>query len=583
MSDDVKLGAERAGAQHASNILPDMLLRVQNLSVAFGEKFAVRDVSFDLPAGKTLALVGESGSGKSVTALSILRLLPRTARQRSGSIFFEGRPIPKEPSAALRGMRGGAIGMIFQEPMTSLNPLHSVGRQIAEAVLVHARNSHSRVVRKAAAARALELLDLVGIDNPRRRATSFAHQLSGGQRQRVMIAMALANSPRLLIADEPTTALDVSTQEKILLLLASIRREMNMSLLLISHNLHVVRSVADEICVMKDAQVVERGAAEDIFTRPRGAYTTMLLNAFPRGTPPPLAQDDAPPLLLARGVSVYFPSARGGLFKSSKENFCAVREVSLEVRRGETLGVVGESGCGKSTLALALLRLVTSRGGIWFDGADARAWRSSQLRAARKDMQIVFQDPYGSLSPRMSVRHIIGEGLGVYFKHLSRAEHEARIAAALDEVGLPADAADRYPHEFSGGQRQRIAIARALVLFPRFIVFDEPTSSLDASVQARIVELLRGLQRRRGISYLFISHDIALVRAVSHRVMVMKDGVVVERGDAQAVFDNPQHEYTRMLVASSSAGFSVGSSAGVAVDSTADAAVGSAAGFAAKD
>ena len=521
------------------------LLTVDNLEIAFaGEQGlmpAVRRVSFSIEAGHTLALVGESGSGKSVTALSILRLLPPSA-QVAGRIAFKGEDLVAAPDRTLRRVRGNDISIIFQEPMTSLNPLHTVERQVGEILSVH------RGMRRGAArARTLELLHDVGIPDPESRLASFPHQLSGGQRQRVMIAMALANEPDLLIADEPTTALDVTVQAQILTLLKSLQARLGMAMLFITHDLGIVRRMANSTCVMTQGEIVERGPTEAIFAAPRHAYTRKLLTAEPRGHPQAPATD-APVLLSAEALKVWFPIRRG-LLRHTVGHVKAVDGVSFELKAGQTLGVVGESGSGKTTLGRALLRLVSSEGRIAFSGSDlqGRSWRA--MRPLRKDMQIVFQDPFGSLSPRMPVGDIVAEGLAVHFPALDAAERMRRVRQALEEVGLDPAAIGRYPHEFSGGQRQRIAIARAMVLEPRLVVLDEPTSALDRSVQATVVDLLRDLQQRHNLTYLFISHDLRVVRALANDVLVMKDGKVVEAGTAEQIFATPRTDYTRALLA----------------------------------
>jgi microcin C transport system ATP-binding protein len=494
--------------------------------------------------GETLALVGESGSGKSVTAMSILQLLPYPrATHPAGSILFDGQEMIGAPERTLRQIRGNRIAMIFQEPMTSLNPLHNVEKQVGEVLLLH------KGLRGAKARdRIIELLDLVGIPDPKSRLRSLPHELSGGQRQRVMIAMALANDPELLIADEPTTALDVTIQAQILQLLRDLQNRLGMALLLITHDLQIVKKMADQVCVMKDGEIVEFGDNARLFEQPRHPYTRRLLDAVPSGQARPLP-DDARQLLQTGEIHVRFPMGKKGILGRPEYYLEAVDGVSVSVRQGETLGIVGESGSGKTTLALAILRLLQSQGDITFDGVDVRARDGAQMRALRRDMQVVFQDPFGSLSPRMSVAQIVGEGLEIHQPELDKAAREERIAQALIEVDLPESALHRYPHEFSGGQRQRISIARALVLKPRFMVLDEPTSALDMSVQAQIVELLRDLQARHNMAYLFISHDLKVVRALSHRVMVMKGGKLVESGTADEIFDHPQHAYTKELLA----------------------------------
>ena len=526
------------------------LLEIRDLSVTFTgwrgapPVHAVKRVSFDLDPGETLALVGESGSGKSVTALSILQLLPYPAASHDpgSSIKFAGEELVGAPPGWLREVRGNRIGIVFQEPMTSLNPLHTVQKQIGETLLIH-----NHLSAAAVRARTLELLHLVGLREAESRLNAYPHQLSGGQRQRVMIAMAIANEPDILIADEPTTALDVTIQAQILELLRDLRDRLGMALLLITHDLTIVRKMADRVCVMSHGEIVEAGAAGEIFAHPQHPYTQRLLGAQPKGRadPPP---HDAPVLVEGDAVKVWFP-IRGGLLRRVKGQVKAVDGVSLKLRAGATLGVVGESGSGKTTLGLALLRLIDAQGTIIFAGREISRERQRALRPLRREMQVVFQDPYSSLSPRLSIAQVVGEGLRVH--HLASDEREARrrIDEALVEVGLEPEAAERYPHEFSGGQRQRVAIARALVLQPRFIVLDEPTSALDMSVQAQIVDLLRELQRRHGLTYLFISHDLRVVRAVAHEIMVMKDGKVVEAGPTDAILETPQHPYTQALMA----------------------------------
>ena len=512
-----------------------MILDVQRLTVAFGARPVVDDVSFTLAAGETLAIVGESGSGKSLTALSILDLLPPGATKQ-GTIRVDGAAVTP---ATVRTVRGGTAGIVFQEPMTSLNPLHRVGAQVNEAMALHGR----RPARDAV----IRLLDSVGFPDAADRLDAFPHQLSGGQRQRVMIAMALANDPKLLIADEPTTALDVTIQAQILDLLAAQKAARGLALLLISHDLNVVRRVADRVCVMKDGRIVEQGAVRTVFAAPQHPYTRMLLAAEPAGQPRPVPEG-APVLAAVQDLRVRFPIRRG-LLRREVGAIQAVDGVSLIIRAGETLGLVGESGSGKSTIGLALLRMQEAAGAIRFEDQDIARLPQSQLRPLRRRMQIVFQDPYGSLSPRMSMGEIVAEGLRVHEPGLDRAGRERRVRAALEEVGLPPDAAGRYPHEFSGGQRQRVAIARAIILQPRLVVLDEPTSALDRSVQAQVVDLLRDLQARHGLAYLFISHDLAVVRALSHRIVVLRAGRVVEEGPADQVFAAPQHPYTVALLA----------------------------------
>ena len=525
------------------------LLTIEDLHVSFrgsGEEVrAVRGASLAVDRGESVALVGESGSGKSVTALSVLRLLPYPqAWHPAGRIEFDRESLLDAPPAAMRSLRGRRISMIFQEPMTSLNPLHTVEKQVREALLLH-----RTMTAAAARARVRELLDLVRLGDSEHRRFAYPHQLSGGQRQRVMIAMALANDPDLLIADEPTTALDVTIQARILALLRELRDRLSMALLLITHDLAIVRKMADRVYVMNDGRIVESGAAGKVFGAPRHEYTRRLLAAAPGGTPaPPPAVADR--TMRVEGLRVWFPIRRGVL-RRTVDHVRAVDGVSLEVREGETVGVVGESGSGKTTLGLAMLKLqAANEGRIAFLGRPVEGLRSRALRALRREMQIVFQDPYGSLSPRMSVGRIVEEGLRVHGLGGRRPEaREALIGEALAEVGLDPGARHRYPHEFSGGQRQRIAIARAIVLRPRFVVLDEPTSALDVSVQAQIVRLLRTLQARHRLAYLFISHDLRVVRAMSHEILVMRGGAVVERGPAARIFREPREPYTRALVA----------------------------------
>jgi microcin C transport system ATP-binding protein len=521
------------------------LLSVSDLRVSFstpsGPLEAVRGLSFEVNRGETVALVGESGSGKSVTALSVLQLLPYPAAWHpSGSIRFEGRELVGASVQTLQQIRGDRIAMIFQEPMTSLNPLHRVERQIAETLMLH-----KGATAAGARARALELLDRVGIPDPESRLNSYPHELSGGQRQRVMIAMALANDPDLLIADEPTTALDVTIQAQILTLLKDLQAEFGMAILLITHDLGIVRKVAERVCVMTNGEIVEAGSVERIFAAPAHPYTQHLLGAEPKGEPP-RPRAEAKQVMQCRDVRVWFPIKKG-IVRRTVSHLKAVEGVSLSVREGETLGVVGESGSGKTTLGLALLRLQSSTGSIEFQGREIQGLRWKQTRPLRREMQMVFQDPFSSLSPRMSIGSIIEEGLAIH--KLGNAEsRERQVTRVLEEVGLDPESRHRYPHEFSGGQRQRVAIARAIVLQPRLVVLDEPTSALDRSVQAQIVDLLRDLQQRYGLSYLFISHDLRVVRALSHYVLVMRDGCVVEQGVSDAIFQDPQQDYTRRLM-----------------------------------
>jgi microcin C transport system ATP-binding protein len=517
------------------------LVTVDNLTIAFGGRPVVNNVSFTLDRGETLALVGESGSGKTLTALSLLQLLPPGA-SCAGRIVVDGQSVIGAGDGLLRRLRGGVAGMVFQEPMTSLNPLKRIGKQIAEAVRLH-----QRVTREEARARVTQLLNEVGFPDAAHRLDAYPHQLSGGQRQRVMIAMALANDPPLLIADEPTTALDVTIQAQILKLLAAEKAARGLALLLISHDLAIVRRYADRVCVMKDGVIVEAGSVAAVFDAPFHPYTCMLLAAEPRGQPLPL-RPAAATLIDGTDVRVHFPIRRGVL-RRTVGYVRAVDGVDVVVHEGETVGLVGESGSGKSTMGYALLRLVSARGEIFFDGANLAKLDQARLRRMRADMQIVFQDPFGSLSPRMTVAEIIAEGLSVHEPSLTRADRGVRVAMALKEVGLATDIGDRYPHEFSGGQRQRIAIARAMVLKPRFVVLDEPTSALDMSVQAQIVDLLQQLQADHQLGYLFISHDLRVVRALAHRIVVLRHGRVVEQGPADEMLARPQHPYTRALMA----------------------------------
>ena len=517
------------------------LLSVENLAVAFRGKRVVQGVSFHVDPGEVVALVGESGSGKSVTALSCLRLLAGGGSNPEGRITLDGTDVLSADAAALQKLRGGVAGMVFQEPMTSLNPLHSIGRQVAEAITLHRSLSGLALQAEVVAA-----LARAGLPQMKDRLGAFPHELSGGQRQRVMIAAALANNPALLIADEPTTALDVTIQAQILALLAELKSSLNMALLLITHDLAIVKRHADRVVVMKDGAVVEQGPVGRVFAAPEHPYTRMLIATEPSGRPAPVPQDAAT-VLEARDLRVHFPIRRG-LLRREVSRVRAVDGVGLRLRAGETLGVVGESGSGKTTLGMALLRLVPSEGVILLDGRSIQGLSRGQLRPLRAAMQIVFQDPYGSLSPRMSAGDIVGEGLAVHEPGLSATAREARVAEALVEVGLSAAMMPRYPHEFSGGQRQRIAIARALVLKPRLLVLDEPTSALDVSVQAQVVELLRGLQARHGLAYLFVSHDLRVVRAMAHRIAVMKDGVIVEEGEAEALTRHPEQPYTKALM-----------------------------------
>ena len=535
--------SEASDTSHAER---ERLLEIADLDVCFGrganEVRAVDGASLHVTRGESVALVGESGSGKSVTALSVLQLLPYPhAHHPGGSIMLDGVQMIGAPAASLRRARGDRVGMIFQEPMSSLNPLHTIERQVAEVLALH------RGLRGAQAReRVLELLELVGIRNAAQRLGAFPHQLSGGQRQRVMIAMALANEPDLLIADEPTTALDVTIQAQVLALLKDLQSRLGMAMLLITHDLGIVRKMVERVYVMSGGRIVEHGPVAQVFDAPRHDYTRHLLAAEPSGQPVP-PDEDAPVVLQARDVKVWFPLKRG-LLRRTVDHVKAVDGVSLRVRAGQTVGVVGESGSGKTTLGLALLRLQHSQGEVVFGTQDLQTLPAHALRGLRRQMQIVFQDPYGSLSPRMSVEQIVGEGLAIHDLAADASTREDRIIRALEEVGLDPQTRHRYPHEFSGGQRQRIAIARALVLAPRFIVLDEPTSALDMTVQAQIVDLLRDLQRRHALAYLFISHDLKVVRALAHDVIVMRDGVVVEHGQAEQIFDAPRQPYTQALM-----------------------------------
>lgn len=523
------------------------LLSVNNLTVAFqtptGPFVAVDHVSFNLNRGETLALVGESGSGKSVTALSILQLLPPSTTYAPGSsIQFMGQELVGANEPTLRSIRGAKIGMVFQEPLTSLNPLHTIEHQIIESIRLH----QPHLTRDAVRARLDELLDLVELNQLKNRLGAYPHELSGGQRQRVMIAMSLANTPDLLIADEPTTALDVTIQAEILKLLDDLKRRHNMALLIITHDLSIVEKMADHVCVMRHGKIIEHGPTQALFTAPQHAYTSELLHAHPTSFAP-AAPTNAPVVMTGQDIRVAFP--RGKTWWGSAANFVyAVNGVHIEIKAGHTLGIVGESGSGKTTLALALLRLVPATGPVVFMGQRIDTLTRSALRPLRAKMQIVFQDPFGSLSPRMSVGDIIGEGLAVHAQHITHIDRDHRIADILKRVGLDPETRHRYPHEFSGGQRQRIAIARAAILNPAVILMDEPTSALDVVVQAQIVELLKDLQRERGLAYLFISHDLRVIRALAHDVIVMKDGHVIEQGATQTIFNTPQMPYTRLLL-----------------------------------
>jgi microcin C transport system ATP-binding protein len=523
------------------------LLAVKDLSVLFTsgeqETLAVDRVSFDIAAGETVALVGESGSGKSVTALSVMQLLPYPAASHpSGSIVFDGTEMIGARDRKLLDVRGNDIAMVYQEPMTSLNPLHRIVDQIGEVLTVHRGLSAGQ-----ARTRVVELLHKVGLQNPESRLLDYPHQLSGGQRQRVMIAMALANEPKLFIADEPTTALDVTIQAQILELLLSLQQELHMAMLLITHDLGIVRKMSKRVCVMTEGRIVEHGETAAVFAAPSHDYTRHLLSAEPKGSPPQ-TDASAPAVIEAEDLRVWFP-VRRGLLRRTVDHIKAVDGISITVREGQTLGIVGESGSGKTTLGLAILRLIASQGRIAYVGNEISSHTNKQMRPLRREMQVVFQDPYGSLSPRMSVGQIVAEGLRVQGKALGLEERRAAVGQALSEVGLEPAVQDRYPHEFSGGQRQRIAIARAMVLEPRFVMLDEPTSALDMSVQAQIVDLLRALQVRHKLAYLFISHDLKVVRALANEVVVMRYGKVVEQGTGDHIFDHPESDYTKALIA----------------------------------
>ncbi len=523
------------------------LLEVKDLSVSFRQDGlltkAVNGVSFSVERGETVALVGESGSGKSVSALSTVSLLGESA-EVTGSVTYDGQQMIGADEALLRKVRGNDISFIFQEPMTSLNPLHTIEKQLGESLALH-----QGLVGEAARKRIIDLLEQVGIQDAAIRVTSYPHQLSGGQRQRVMIAMALANEPDVLIADEPTTALDVTIQAQILDLLKDLKDRMGMGLLFITHDLGIVRRIADRVCVMQKGEIVESGPTREIFSTPRHPYTRKLLSAEPSGMPAPVSPQ-AEVVAQTDNLKVWFPIQKG-LLRRTVGHVKAVNDASIAVRSGETIGVVGESGSGKTTLALALMRLISSEGNITFMGQDVRRWSTRQLRSLRKDMQIVFQDPFGSLSPRMTCAQIISEGLNIHNVDPERDQRDL-VREVMEEVGLDPATMDRYPHEFSGGQRQRIAIARAMVLRPKLLVLDEPTSALDMTVQVQIVDLLRKLQKKHGLAYIFISHDLRVVRAMSHNVMVMKRGDVVEAGAVEQVFDAPRHEYTKSLLAAAS-------------------------------
>jgi len=525
------------------------LLEIKNLSVDFvnGSQItnAVSDVSFSIKKGEVLAVVGESGSGKSVTALSVLQLLPYPlAKHSGGSIKFNGEELIGAPNAIMRSIRGNKISMIFQEPMTSLNPLHTIEKQIAEVLFVHKKMSAEKAKK-----RVIELLNLVGLEKLIQRLNAFPHELSGGQRQRVMIAMALANEPDLLIADEPTTALDVTVQAQILDLLKGIQQKTGMAVMFITHDLNIVRRIADTVAVMQNGKLVEYNNVKKLFAEPQHKYTKMLLASEPSGEPAAFDAKERE-ILIARNLKVYFP-VKAGILRRVVDNVKAVDGVNINLRPGQTLGVVGESGSGKTTLGLALLRLIKSEGDVSLNSINLNFKNEKEMKPLRRDIQIVFQDPYGSLSPRMSVGQIVEEGLLVHFPLLTREDREKSVISVLREVGLDPEMRNRYPHEFSGGQRQRIAIARAMILKPKLVILDEPTSALDMTVQVQIVNLLRDLQKRHNLAYIFISHDLKVVRAMSHDVIVMQHGKVVEVGAAKQIFENPKEEYTKILVKAS--------------------------------
>jgi len=517
------------------------LLKVADLSVNFGQQKIVKKVSFTLNKGQTLAIVGESGAGKSLLALSILQLLPYPdAHHPSGEIYLSGQPLVGKGESVLEAIRGNKVGMIFQEPMTSLNPLHTVHKQIAESLFIH-----QGLTGEKAQTRIIELLELVGIEAPQTRLGSYPHELSGGQRQRVMIAMALANDPELLIADEPTTALDVTIQKQILALLKSLQKRLNMGILLITHDLHIVRSIADSVLVMRDGEVVEYNSKEELFAGPQHDYTKMLLDAIPSGEMADLANPQL--ILSAKNINVTYPLKKS-FWGKTITCLDAVKNVTLQINKGETVAIVGESGSGKSTLAQAILQLNKSTGSVVYLGKQIDAIKHNDLQKLRAKLQIVFQDPFASLSPRLSVRDIIAEGLELHNSQLSRAQIDTQVESVLVRVGLEKESASRYPHQFSGGQRQRIAIARALILRPQLIVLDEPTSALDRTIQKQILALLVSLQKEFSLSYLFISHDLTVVKSISHRVLVMRAGEIIEQGATRAVFSQPQHEYTQLLL-----------------------------------
>jgi microcin C transport system ATP-binding protein len=527
--------------------MPESLLSIKNLSVDFktqdGSFRAVDGISFDIGKGETVALVGESGSGKSVSALSAMQLLPypRAVHDDASSITFEGEELIGKPESFMRDIRGSQIGMIFQEPQSALNPLHTIERQIGETLRLHQNMSKSQ-----ARERILELMDLVAMPRLKERLNAYPHELSGGQRQRVMIAMALANNPELLIADEPTTALDVTVQAEILELLDELKEKLGMSILMITHDLTIVEKMADKVCVMQKGKIVEKGVTKSLFAKPKHDYTKMLLNAQP-SSKIQKAKKSAPVIMEGTNIKIHFPKAKN-FFGKTTDWVKAVDNIDIVAKKGQTVGVVGESGSGKTTLGMGLLKLTKAKGTIVFQGNDISGYNRKQMLPLREDMQVVFQDPFASLSPRMSVGQIIGEGLKIHRANLSDEERDALVIQALEDVEMDPETRHRYPHEFSGGQRQRISIARALALRPEFIVLDEPTSALDLSVQAQIVDLLLDLQKKHGISYMFISHDLRVVRAMAHDLIVMQHGKVVESGAAADIFAKPKEAYTKALL-----------------------------------
>ncbi|SON51911.1 ABC transporter ATP-binding protein [Vibrio tapetis] len=541
-----------SGSLSPSSLSPEAaLLSIQDLSVGFGRtndvEVITHSVNLNIQKGETLALVGESGSGKSVTANAIMRLLPKGATHYlSGRIVFDGLDLLQCSERQLRGIRGGRIGMIFQEPMVSLNPLHKIGRQLVETLEIHRGTRATK-----AKALALEWLKKVGIRHPEQKVNAYPHELSGGERQRVMIAIALINEPELLIADEPTTALDVSVQAQILDLLKDLQKELGMAMLFITHDLSIVRQIADNVAVMKNGDLVETGICKDVFNAPKHPYTRQLIESDPKGEPVPV-KSESKTLIETQDLKVWFPIT-GGIFKKVVSHVKAVTDVNFKLPQGQTIGLVGESGSGKSTTGMAVLRLLNSNGGIHFDGQAIDGFDRAAMLPLRRRMQVVFQDPFSALNPRMSVAQIIGEGLKVHEK-LTEVEQDKAICDAMEEVGLDPDTRFRYPNEFSGGQRQRIAIARALILKPEFILLDEPTSSLDRTVQAQVLDLLKDLQIKYGLTYLFISHDLNVVKSLCHYTLVLREGKVIEQGNTKQLFEHPQHEYTQTLVELSKVG-----------------------------